>query len=277
MIKSFISFSSLAMLAGTLLACAAVEQNGSDKPEPSSAQSQLADMDSAPTGSLCGTTPPNSLVSFAPAAGQAGSTAISKDSPSIVAWADRVIDVDFGDAVAAQWKNSSLALGPAEGTSTDVVSLGEGGIITLGFSEPLADRDGYDFCIFENGFSDDFLELANVEVASTDRVFIRFGVYSGGAEPVESYGTIETALIDGFAGKYRQGYCTPFDLAALGDRPEVLAGTVDLSKIRYVRLHDVVGDGRALDCANRPIYDPFPTTGGAGFDLDGIGVFLAEQ
>jgi hypothetical protein len=52
----------------------------------------------------------------------------------------------------------------------------------------------------------------------------------------------------------------------------VSSGALDLSRIRYIRLRDIIGDGNALDCAGRPIYDPYPTTGGAGFDLDAIAV-----
>ena len=39
-----------------------------------------------------------------------------------------------------------------------------------------------------------------------------------------------------------------------------------------MRIVDIVGNGTALDSAGRPIYDPYPTTGSAGFDLDAVGV-----
>jgi hypothetical protein len=152
------------------------------------------------------------------------------------------------------------------------VSLGEGGIITLGFDTPISDNDGFDFCVFENSFSDTFLELAYVEVASSENRFVRFSARSLVQGPVDAYGTIDATAVSGLAGKYRQGFCTPFDLALLRDRPEVESGEVDLSAIRYVRLRDIVGDGRELDCHSAPIYDPFPTTGGAGFDLDAVAV-----
>ena len=73
-------------------------------------------------------------------------------------------------------------------------------------------------------------------------------------------------------GKYRQGYGTPFDLADLSDKPEVLSGDVDLSSISHVRIVDVVGDGTFLDSLGKVIYDPYPTSGSAGFDLDAVGV-----
>jgi hypothetical protein len=35
---------------------------------------------------------------------------------------------------------------------------------------------------------------------------------------------------------------------------------------------DIVGDGAALDSFGHPIYDPTPTIGTGGFDLDAIAV-----
>jgi hypothetical protein len=35
---------------------------------------------------------------------------------------------------------------------------------------------------------------------------------------------------------------------------------------------DIVGDGTALDSFGSPIFDPYPTVGSAGFDLDGVAV-----
>ena len=48
--------------------------------------------------------------------------------------------------------------------------------------------------------------------------------------------------------------------------------------MQYVRLIDVVGDGSTFDSfpaaygGPHPIYDPYPTTGSSGFDLDAVGV-----
>ena len=39
-----------------------------------------------------------------------------------------------------------------------------------------------------------------------------------------------------------------------------------------VRIVDVVGDGFSLDSSGGVIYDPYPTSGSAGFDLDAVGV-----
>ena len=42
--------------------------------------------------------------------------------------------------------------------------------------------------------------------------------------------------------------------------------------VRWVRLVDIVGDGSCTDSFGRVIYDPYPTEGSAGFDLDAVGV-----
>jgi hypothetical protein len=241
------------------------------------AESANAELNAVATGSKCDAATDAAAPVFAPPAGAAGSTAVALDDPRLVGWASAVVDIDYGENVDEQWKTPERGLGAAQGTSTDVVSLGEGGAITLGFEQPLVDGAGADFCVFENSFSDTFLELGFVEVASNADTFVRFAAYSRVPAAVEAYGTIESTLVDGFAGKYRQGYCTPFDLALLQDRPEVQRGELDLGAIRYVRIRDVVGDGNDLDCADAPIYDPYPTTGGAGFDLDAVAVLEPAQ
>ena len=103
---------------------------------------------------------------YAPAAEQSGSTAIGMDDPSIVGWAAEVMGYVPGTNVDVEFQASGRALGPAEGTASDAVSLGRGGAITLGFDAPIRDGLGFDFAVFENSFSDAFLELAYVEVSS---------------------------------------------------------------------------------------------------------------
>lgn len=224
---------------------------------------------------------------FAPAAGQAGSTAVAKDDPVIVAWATGFTDLIYGAAVSSQWQAPVKALGPAVGDSFDVVSLGRGGEMTLTFTQAIRDGNGPDFAVFENGFSDTFLELAWVEVSTDGIHFIRFPNFSYTEGPA---GSVEPTYIHGLAGKYRQGYGTPFDLqqlqlayeAVLNDtdsfapdyRQSLLENfpEVDLEEIRFVRILDVVGDGNHLDAQGFSIYDPYQTTGSAGFDLDAIAV-----
>ncbi len=210
--------------------------------------------------------------SFAPAADVPGSSAISKDDPRFQAWASKTLSVSYGDGVTADWETPEKALGPATGDTTDVVSLGEGGTITLGFDVTLTDGVGYDFAVFENGFADDYLELAFVEVSSDAAHYLRFDTASLVDAPVGAYGTLNPEQLEGFAGKYRVGFGTPFDLSWLKDRPEVRAGLVNLSQITSIRIVDIVGDGRNRDSFGHVVYDPYPTTGSAGFDLEAIGL-----
>ncbi len=205
---------------------------------------------------------------FAGAAGTTGSPAVAKDDPRITLWATGVATVEWGDNLTEEWKNTEKGLGPAEGTATDVVSLGDGGSITLTFDEPITDGDGPDIVVFENSFSDDFLELAFVEVSSDGLSFVRFAATYLGTEPVSEYGTLDPSFIDVLAGKYRAGWGVPFDLATLAVKDE----TVDLSAVSHVRIVDVRGDGSMTDSGGRPIYDPYPTHESAGFDLDAVGI-----
>jgi hypothetical protein len=139
----------------------------------------------------------------------------------------------------------------------------------MAFPHPICDGPGADFAVFENSFSNYNLELAFVEVSSDGVNFVRFPAWSFTEEEVGPYavGAMDPTDIEGFAGKYKAGFGTPFDLAALP-----ASATLDLQNIRFVRIVDIVGDGGTLDSGWRPIYDPTPTYGSGGFDLDGIGV-----
>lgn len=209
---------------------------------------------------------------FAPAAGQPGSTAIHKDSPDFVQWATGYENYLPGTNVDAQWKTPNLALGKAVGTSFDIVTLGDQGRITLTFDGYLSNGSGWDFAVFENSFNDTFLELAFVEVSSNGNDFFRFPSISFTPSPVGAFGSVDPTNIDGLAGKYRQGFGTPFDLA-------LLAGTagLDVNHVTHIRLVDIKGNGSEFDNypaafgGPHPIYDPFQTTGSGGFDLDAIG------
>lgn len=210
---------------------------------------------------------------FAPAAGKPGSTAIGKDDAAFVQWATGYADYQPGPNVDAGWKTPANALGKAQGSATDIVVLGDGGRITLTFDGYITNGAGADFAVFENSFSDIFLELAFVEVSSNGTDFFRFTNYSFTASPVSGFGSVDPTNIDGLAGKYRAGFGTPFDLDALAG----IAG-LDVNKVQYVRLVDVVGNGSTFDSypaaygGPHPVYDPYPTSGSSGFDLDAVGV-----
>ncbi|MFH2067500.1 MAG: PEP-CTERM sorting domain-containing protein [Pseudomonadota bacterium] len=208
---------------------------------------------------------------YAPAAGVAGSTAIHMDDAGFLSWVTGYENYLPGTNVDASWQTPEKALGKAVGDSYDIVCLGRGGSITLTFSDGIGNGDGYDFAVFENSFSNNFLELGYVEVSSNGTDFFRFDNDSLTASPVAGFGSVDPTNIDGLAGKYRQGYGTPFDLAELAGISELL----DANSIGWVRIIDIVGDGSYFDTASNVIYDPYPTVGSAGFDLDAIGVFNA--
>ena len=140
------------------------------------------------------------------------------------------------------------------------------------FDPPLSNGSGWDFAIFENSFSDTFLELAYVEVSSDGVHFVRFDNDSLTAGPVGGFGATDPTNIDGFGGKYRQGFGTPFDLADLSTKDDVLDGLVKLNEIAYVRIVDIIGDGTFFDTSGDVVWDPYPTAQSAGFDLDAVGV-----
>lgn len=212
---------------------------------------------------------------FAPAAGEGGSDAVPAANGRVRGWATGIADVTFGDGVDERWRDASAALGEADG-AMGVVSLGEGGVITLTFARPFGDGPGDDLAVFENSFSDDFLELAWVEVSSDGTHFERFDSAYLGEEPLGPYDTQPAEQIAGLAGKYRQRFGTPFDLADLRFRAAVRDGTLDLARVTHVRIVDVVGDGSARDSFGRPIWDPFPTRDSAGFDLDAVAVLASR-
>ncbi len=197
----------------------------------------------------------------APAAGQPGSTAIHMDNSSFIAWATGWQDYIPGTDVDEVWQTPERALGKAAGDSYDIVCLGRGGEITMTFDTPITDGAGYDFAVFENSVSDTFLELAYVEVSADGISWYRFANESLTASPVAGLGNIDPTDVYQLGSKYRQGYGEPYDLAAL-----------NLAEISYVRILDIAGDGTCYDSSGHIIYDPYPTVGSAGFDLDAIGV-----
>ena len=206
-----------------------------------------------------------------PAAGQTGSDAVAKDDPRIEGWAQAVESYSPDGSVAQAWRNSSLTLGPAEGNVFEVCSLGPGGTLTLSFGRTISNRLGPELAVFENGFSDSFLEFAFVEVSSDGVHFVRFPNESLTPDPVGSFGIIDTTEVAGLAGKYRQGFGTPFDFSALPEDP-----LLDLNAVRFVRLVDVVG-GQSRDSSDAVIYDPFPTSVSAGFDCDAVALLVPGE
>ena len=210
---------------------------------------------------------------FAPSAAAPDLAPIAAADPRVVAWATAVPAFRPGRDVDARWRDPAQALGPPGTDPLAVTTLGNGGSLTLAFARPLADGPGPDLAIFENALdADGFLELARVEVSTDGRAFAAFDAAYLGDAPIPAFGHQEARLLHGLAGKYPLGYGTPFDLALLRFHPAVQSGAVDLDLVRFVRVVDVIGDGRERDAFGRPIYDPTPTKGSGGFDLDAVAV-----
>ncbi len=219
---------------------------------------------------------------FAGPAGTPGSLAVPYDDPGIAAWATGYVALTRGPAQAgdasagfATFGYGELALGPAGEDVYDVVSLGDGGSITLTFDAPITNGPGWDFAVFENSFGDTFLELAFVEVSSDGVNFFRFPAVSLTATgtQVGTYGHVDATELRNLAGKYRLGNGTPFDLSELAGVDERL----DVAAVTHVRVVDAVGAIGAglgsVDSLGNRVNDPWPTPFAAGgFDLDAIGV-----
>jgi len=214
---------------------------------------------------------------FAPPPGNEGTTAIHADSSVIEDWAMQV-DVVRGYLNAADSGlgkvNHGEPLNAAGKANNQVVSLGDGGTATYSFDTPVVNGEGADFAIYENSFSDDFLELAFVEVSSDGQNFVRFPAVSRTQtdSQISSFGKIEATNIYNLAGKYRVLYGTPFDLSELAD-----SSGVDIMNIRHIRIRDVVGslseDIASYDSEGNIINDPWPTEfNSGGFDLDALAV-----
>lgn len=226
-------------------------------------------------------------------------------NPIFFGWARGWADYVRADGQSA-FSDAALALGPVTGDEFDVVSLGDltatqiasaapVGRITLSVTDaqhpaPIRNLPGADFVVFENGVVAQygtggagvggvFGELAYVEVSSDGVNFARFPSVSLTPALVGAYGTLDPTNVFNLAGKHvnAAGECwgTPFDLAALANHPLVVAGTVNLNNVRFVRIVDIPGNGSFLDSAQpapHAIFDPWRTVGSGGFDLEAIGV-----
>jgi len=208
----------------------------------------------------------------------------------MAAWAAWVEDIERGWADVAHpefgvvsFGLDTAVLGPAEGTAFDVVSLGDGGSVTVGFDESIVDGPGDDLAVFENGFFEDttglmFAELAFVEVSTNGVDFARFPSRTWSTEAVGSEGTIDPVDYEGFGGLDPAGLGTGFDLSALAGHPLVQQGLLDLDDVVYVRLVDVIGDGSTSDALANPVYDPYPTAHAAGgMDADAVGALNVPE
>ena len=219
-----------------------------------------------------------SVAQFPGPPGTIGTTAMYKDSSAFVAWATKchiirgLQDISTPSYSYATVGDSSSAIGIA-GT-TGVVSLGDSGIAILQFNSPISDGLGNDFAVFENSFSDYFLELAFVEVSSDGIHYFRFPAISNfdTVTQVGPFDYSDPTKLNNLAGKYKALYGTPFDLADIANNT-----LLNKSNITHVKLIDVIGSIQNQYCTRDSNYhkinDPWPTPfGSSGFDLDAVGV-----
>lgn len=154
--------------------------------------------------------------------------------------------------------------------SLDVVSLGNGGSITLAFTDNrIVDGPGPDFTIFENPFNSPGLGIfteVGVVAASVDGVnFVEFPHGAGGQDlsglagrtPV--FANADTNQID------------PRDPAVSGGDQFDLA-TIGLPNARYLRITD---PGATIDDVGN--HFPTPGVGKSGFDLDAVVAIHSEN
>jgi hypothetical protein len=159
-------------------------------------------------------------------------------------FASEVVDVAYGPGAGfGQADFPGIVLGGPRGAgnmagSLDVLSLGNGGTITLGFAERrIVDGEGPDFIVFENAFweggdpDQPFVELGTVEVSADGESWETFPCSAtsapygscAGWEPV--YANVDDNEID------------PLDPAVAGGDAFDLAD-VGLAEARYVRIVD---------------------------------------
>ncbi len=215
----------------------------------------------------------------------AGSPAGAAEEPAQF-FASRIVEYSPGVGNAL-FPDPQLALGGPRGLgwvngSLHVVSLGVQGHLVLGFQPgaAIADADGPDLIVSENAFGSLFLryaELVRVGVSTNGTDYAFFPNWCGLTGLVGPYQNIDPSLVSGFAGiepvhanvgPLEEGGndLDPFDpdvaggdvfdLADLAGDPLVVAGDVDVGRIYYVKLIDVLGDGSEQDSFGNPVYDP---------------------
>lgn len=162
-----------------------------------------------------------------------------------------------------------VVFGPPHGAGDgqggyDVVSLGVGGEIVLGFDNAIVDAPGDDFTVFENSF----FAGGNVTRPAADLGEVSV---SEDGNDWKTFPCTATEYPYGACAGWRPVYAnrengiSPVTPEAGGDRYDLAA--VGLSKARFVRIRDM----RSSECpGNLPVIN-------LGFDLDAIVILNAER
>ncbi len=224
--------------------------------------------------------PAQSSATFDGIVGTTDCQAISYDNSAILNWATGCTITRGYQNIAepslgfASYGDESYGIGTSSTSTTDAVSLGDGGTAVLTFSQAIVNGEGYDFAVFENSLNDSFLELAFVEVSSDGIHYYRFPSLSNTStdEQIGNAGSVDATQLYNLAGKYRAGWGTAFDLAELDGY-----SNLDINNVTHIRLVDVVGSidsaWGTTDKNGHLINDPYPTAFvSGGFDLTGVAV-----
>jgi hypothetical protein len=224
---------------------------------------------------------------FDPQVGSGAKDAIPFSSSAFQEWASSVVSITRGpqdisnpSSPLASFGSPTNALAMAYASSGKVVSLGDGGSITLGFTTPIANGPGADLAVFENGFLSGgpglaLLELATVSVSSDGVHFFEFPAISltQTQTQVGGFGLLDASNLNNLAGKYIAGFGTGFDLSELAG----VSSFLNINDVTEVKITDVVGSINpqfgTRDSLGNLINDPFTTPfASGGFDLNGVGV-----
>ena len=192
-----------------------------------------------------------------------GASAPDDDGDGAPPYASEVISFEPGENGGYGMKDfPDVVLGPPKGKGTgagslDVLSLGVGGEIVLGFGErDIADGPGPDFVVFENVFWAD---------GDPDQAFIEPGAVAVSADG-DAWHTCacDPEAARGDAGCAGLHPTLVYDAAALNPlEPEQTGGdafdlsALELPSARYVRIRDLASEGEGTS---------------AGFDLDAVGL-----
>lgn len=262
--SSIVSSSVACLLFLSLAACETQGGPSDDDGEGGGAQNPSVVGSSSGSGSTTGS-------------GSSGSgTSTGSGSATVVLepcapFAHEVVGVSYGpDAGWGQDAMPGVVLGPPRGAglvsgSLDVVALGNGGSITLGFGAlTVVDGEGADFIVFENPFyaggdpEHPFAELASIEVSADGETWHRFDCSAtsypygscAGWNPVLA--NVDENELDPTDPLLAGGEA--FDLADLGlgearfvrivDRPDTigLAGSFDLDAVALVHASCSTGE-----------------------------------
>lgn len=173
--------------------------------------------------------------------------------------------VSFTPGPGASFGHQSLpdaVLGPPQGLGdgrggTDVVSLGVGGSIVLGFDVAITDGPGDDLTVFENPFviagrdQAVWTELAEVSVSDDGVRWVSFACDPRGSAPHTGCAGWNPVYSSG-----ESGYCALDPRVSGGDRFDL--ATIGVRRARFVRIRDLATMG-AMPPAS-------------GFDLDAVAV-----